>query len=211
MGYYTVKQGEDLKSILSKSEFGKIRIKKVINAPENLDLFGETLSRSANVLYPGDKVFIPAYSPKQLQASTDMRHKYRLKVSRHLVLYLKNENDEPIAQQSYILDLGNKIYSEKSGDDGKIEHYIPINSETVKLKINDEEYELIVAALDPVTTVTGVQARLVNMGFDAGAVDGVYGPRTKAAVIAFQAKMGLTEDGIVGKKTQDNLIEQHGS
>ena len=46
-----------------------------------------------------------------------------------------------------------------------------------------------------------IQTRLKNWGYYSGAIDGVYGAKTKAAVKAFQAKNGLTADGIVGPAT----------
>jgi cell wall-associated NlpC family hydrolase len=41
------------------------------------------------------------------------------------------------------------------------------------------------------------------------AVDGEFGPRTRAAVIAFQRDHGLTPDGVVGKGTWGKLVS-HG-
>ncbi len=38
------------------------------------------------------------------------------------------------------------------------------------------------------------------------AVDGVFGPRTNAAVLAFQSSHGLTVDGVVGRKTWSAVI-----
>ena len=50
-------------------------------------------------------------------------------------------------------------------------------------------------------TVTEIQTRLKAWGYYDGAVDGVYGSRTEAAVRYFQRKNGLTVDGQVGDAT----------
>ena len=49
--------------------------------------------------------------------------------------------------------------------------------------------------------VTEIQTRLKNWGYYDGAVDGVYGSRTEAAVRWFQSKNGLTADGQAGPQT----------
>ena len=49
--------------------------------------------------------------------------------------------------------------------------------------------------------VKELQRRLKMWGYYNGAVDGVYGSGTVAAVKAFQKKNGLTVDGIAGKAT----------
>ena len=53
--------------------------------------------------------------------------------------------------------------------------------------------------------VKEVQRRLKQWGYYNGAVDGVYGPQTVAAVKAFQKKNGLKADGIAGKSTYEAL------
>ena len=50
-------------------------------------------------------------------------------------------------------------------------------------------------------TVTEIQRRLKAWGYYDGAVDGVYGSRTEAAVRYFQRKNGLSADGQVGNQT----------
>ena len=51
------------------------------------------------------------------------------------------------------------------------------------------------------TYVKQLQQKLKNWGYYGGAVDGVFGAKTRAAVISFQRKNGLTADGVVGSKT----------
>lgn len=50
-------------------------------------------------------------------------------------------------------------------------------------------------------TVTEIQTRLKNWGYYTGAVDGVYGSKTEAAVRYFQRQNGLSVDGQVGNQT----------
>ena len=46
-----------------------------------------------------------------------------------------------------------------------------------------------------------IQTKLKRWGYYNGAVDGIYGSQTRAAVRYFQQKNGLAVDGIVGPKT----------
>ena len=49
--------------------------------------------------------------------------------------------------------------------------------------------------------VKQIQQKLKSLGYYNGTVDGIYGTKTKNAVIAFQKNCGLTADGIAGPKT----------
>jgi len=49
--------------------------------------------------------------------------------------------------------------------------------------------------------VKTIQTKLKKWGYYSGSVDGIYGAKTKKAVMYFQRKNGLTADGIVGAKT----------
>ena len=55
--------------------------------------------------------------------------------------------------------------------------------------------------------IAALQKTLKNVGVDPGKPDGVFGPKTKQAVTAFQKKMGLDTDGVVGPNTAKKLKE----
>jgi hypothetical protein len=56
--------------------------------------------------------------------------------------------------------------------------------------------------------VSGYQTALQQLGFDPGPIDGIAGPRTRAAVEAFQCAEELSVDGIVGPQTRARLRER---
>src|SRR3954463_7086617 len=53
--------------------------------------------------------------------------------------------------------------------------------------------------------VRALQRRLTRLGYAPGPVDGRFGPRTEAAVLAFQTRQGLPADGLVGPRTGARL------
>ncbi|TCJ93393.1 UNVERIFIED_ORG: peptidoglycan hydrolase-like protein with peptidoglycan-binding domain [Anoxybacillus amylolyticus] len=55
--------------------------------------------------------------------------------------------------------------------------------------------------------VKDLQAKLQRLGYNVGAVDGIYGKQTAEAVKSFQKAHGLTADGLAGKSTY-HAIEQ---
>jgi N-acetylmuramoyl-L-alanine amidase len=53
--------------------------------------------------------------------------------------------------------------------------------------------------------VADLQLRLGTLGFDAGRVDGIFGPQTELALVDFQRNAGLPTDGIAGQATVREL------
>ncbi|MBT8212503.1 MAG: peptidoglycan-binding protein [Acidimicrobiia bacterium] len=58
--------------------------------------------------------------------------------------------------------------------------------------------------------VMALQKSLAAMGLNPGPADGIFGPKTEAAVKAFQEKAGLAADGIAGPNTMAAFAEAKG-
>ena len=59
------------------------------------------------------------------------------------------------------------------------------------------------------TEIIAVQTRLKELGFDPGKIDGILGPRTNSAIIAFKRSLGLKPRAWVGKKTWESLSQNN--
>ena len=55
-------------------------------------------------------------------------------------------------------------------------------------------------------TIKQIQALLTYLGYNPGTVDGINGPNTMAAVLAFQKQESLEQDGKPGPATQSSLL-----
>ena len=60
----------------------------------------------------------------------------------------------------------------------------------------------------PKYDVKWLQTTLNGLGYDTGAVDGIYGDKTKAAVSAYQTAKGLVVDGWAGISTTAALVAE---
>ena len=67
--------------------------------------------------------------------------------------------------------------------------------------VSTVEPTAIVNAQSSKSDIKLIQQKLKNWGYYTGAVDGIYGAKTKSAVRLFQKRNGLVVDGIVGNKT----------
>jgi hypothetical protein len=59
--------------------------------------------------------------------------------------------------------------------------------------------------------VRQLQETLNKLGFQCGTADGIFGAKTKTAVMAFQSAYGLRADGIVGEQTRAAMQKAAGA
>jgi peptidoglycan hydrolase-like protein with peptidoglycan-binding domain len=72
-------------------------------------------------------------------------------------------------------------------------------------------YELRLGHLDPVAEISGVQARLLNLGIYGGPVDGEMNPEFEAAIRVFQERNGLQPTGKLDDQVKSWAERAHGS
>jgi N-acetylmuramoyl-L-alanine amidase len=208
-GDYVVRQGDALESIAeSRGHFWET----IWMAPENADL--RDARGNPHVLLPGDRLHIPELRRREETGATEQRHRFRRKgVPSKLRVVLEDE-DGPRSGLSYTLEIEDGTIHEGHTDgDGAIEHPIPPGVKRAILVVGDppEHYELKLAHLDPVESVSGQQARLANLGLYARKIDGKQGAALASALRMFQESHDLEISGEADQATRDKLVEVHGS
>lgn len=218
---HTVMQGEHLSLIARQYGFGDWRT--IYNDPLNSEF--RQKRPNPDVLYPGDQLNIPDKEPKVVIAQTEKRHRF-VKTIRNLSLRITVRDcaGHAVARKRYKLEIGPAtspmVREGNTSDDGLIEQTIPTDSQEGRLTLwegNGQEtnelfkWNIRIGFLDPVDKITGVQARLKNLGFFRGAIDGSDDARTRAAIISFQNRYGLPANGVLEAQTMNKLLEIHGS
>jgi hypothetical protein len=205
---YVVQQGDCMASIAVKHGF---LLDTLWNLPENADL--KNARKDPYVLFPGDQVFIPDKRIKEISCVTDQRHTFVKKsFTEQLKIVLTDEDDQPIANEPYVLDIDEKLKLEgQTGADGAIKETIPAGAVKGYLVVGEgddqREYFIGLGRIDPVEKLSGAQGRLRNLGYYDGDADGIAGPLTTTALLLFQEKYNLTPTGENDKATQAKLKE----
>lgn len=188
---HTVKQGEHLSHIAAL--YGFSDYKAIWDFGDNAEL--RKKRKDPHVLAPGDVVTIPPPRQKTVTKPAGTRHRFRFAATiMQLRLRLRDPFDRPIKDAPCWVriddtdDAGNPkppvevlIVSKK---DGLIEH--PITRTTMEAEVEvqpsadgeqpkreRQKFDLFIGGLDPVTTNSGLRARLNNLGYFAGLTEGI--------------------------------------
>ncbi len=209
--YHVVVQGESVDSIAAQC--GHVP-DTIWNAPENRNL--KSQRKDPHILMPGDRLFVPPIEPKTVSVATGSLHRFTVQRPRARLKVQIVDLGKPRANEPFLLVVdGSTELSGKTDGDGWVDQPLPPLARTAKLTVGEGDsavtYRLALRALDPVTEVSGVQARLRNLGYGEVPLDGLMGPATIAALCAFQRDHSLDVTGKPDQATQDELKEQHGS
>ena len=217
---HTVEQGEYLASIAK--DYGFSDWHTIYDHPQNADL--KKRRPNPDILFPGDELFIPDKAQKQESCATEKKHRFQVKVPKAwLKIVLKDSEGKPLSNQPYTLNLGCLACNGTTDGVGSLQQKIPIGIEIGQLTLDKLglTWPLKIGHLDPINDggdgedsaiTSGLQARLNNLGFHCGDVDGILGPKTIDAIKSFQRSILGRDDpsGEPDKETRDALRSRHG-
>ncbi|MBB1401968.1 peptidoglycan-binding protein [Pseudoalteromonas sp. SG45-1] len=214
---HTVAQGETLLRIAK--QYGYQTSKALYNHPSNAEF--KALRPDPNLIYPGDKITIPPKKEKFIPLRTNSINSFVVQNEKeYFRLQIIHEDGDDITGKRIVITIGSQTIDTVLPSNGLIEVELNENDSLtgqVDLYLKEdqsspsESFTAQVGHLDPIDTLSGVQARCNLLGFDCGKVDGVNGAKTKAGVRDFQYEHDLEVDGIAGKKTKAKLQQVFGS
>ena len=216
MGYYEIQQGDCLSSIAKA--YGFADYQTIYQRPENADF--RQKRPNPNIVCPGDVLFIPDLETKDVSKGTDQRHSFKRKQPPvKLRLCLKDDLHEPYKVTKYHLRVGSDEWDGNTDGAGMVEQEIPADATEGEITIypggggtpdGGYAFTLQLGDLDPVDEVTGVDARLINLGFGPADVEDSLSDEDRAeALKAFQDKFGLDVTGELTDATKSKLREVH--
>lgn len=207
---HVVKAGECLSSIAYQYDLFP---ETIWNDPANADL--KSKRKNPNILLVGDTVIIPDKRSKTVDRRSEARHQFRRKgVPETLYLRLVDEFDEPKATVTYYLFIDGESRQGTTNTDGELKEMIAPDAKKAMLVIQDGEEKsevvLELGHLDPITEISGIQARLANLEYYHGPIDGIFEPQTRAAIRRFQCYYNLEATGEADQVTLRKLEKVYG-
>jgi N-acetylmuramoyl-L-alanine amidase len=209
---HRVKQGECLTSIAARYGFADWRA--IYQHPSNAELRKKRPNPS--LLFPGDVLFVPEKRRKTVTAQTGKELKLEVNLPpRKVQLDLLQDDGAPLAGVAWWIEGDGVELSGTTSAAGRVEALVPAWLRSALLRAGEREYRLEIGALDPLKDVpdggvSGLRARLRNLGYEPGPNEPRMTPRTRLALASFQREHGLPGTGELDQETLRKLEEVHG-
>ncbi|WP_437483758.1 peptidoglycan-binding protein [Sorangium sp. So ce1014] len=212
MAKHVVRAGDCIESIADAHGF---YWEVVWNHPDNAAL--RKLRGDPVTLVPGDEVFVPPLRAKAVECATEARHTFRRKgVPSKLRVQLLDLAGRPRGGVDYALTIESDERTGSTDGDGWMDEWLPPRARKATLKIPprgdepEETYELEIGHLRPADDLEGIQARLRNLGWYEGPLNGELDGPTAEALQAVQAAEGLVPTGELDDDTRSRLRDAYG-
>ena len=215
-----VQPGECLTSIAAA--YGFVDPNAIWQSNDNADLRARRPDPS--IIRPGDEIVIPDLDRVPLTVKKPTGDYHRIDVilpRRKFLIKLAPMDDQPFDGQPFRLEAGGQTVTGNVGGDGVVEGEARTDATRATLTLPQANLtmEVAIGHLDPVhdgdadtPIVSGVQARLINLGYLGGSVTGLLDDATVAAIKSFQANLmeRAAPDGELDDETLDRLVDAHG-
>jgi hypothetical protein len=172
--------------------------------------------RLPNELAPGDEVVLPAKDePVRADASPGKRITIEVEaVLPRARLYFQDAEGKPRTNLGFVARVVTKdgteqVWEGTTDGSGGFDESVPADAQTLdvvlKLEPEPEPYHFRFAHLDPLETISGIQGRLVNLGYDCGTERGELGPLTRRSLRDFQTEHDVESSGQIDDATRTKI------
>jgi hypothetical protein len=209
---HEVEQGECLETIAHRAS---LPWKAIWEHPSNAEI--KDRRKNPNVLLPEDILNIPQAKPKPLPAQTGKTHTFELSHSAATKLdVILTYANKPLGDQTCLVKVpGMEDLRTKTKPNGRLIVDLPANAEvvTVQMANSQQTFRFNLGHVDPIDTVSGVQGRLLALGYSCGNDDDDddLGLATRQAIFRFQRDNGLKPTGELDGTFKSKLKEIFGA
>jgi hypothetical protein len=127
-----------------------------------------------------------------------------------LIIRFLDSEDQPIADNPYVLQVGKEEFHGKTDKIGQLSHMIRIGETTGRVDLGFFVFDLIISDILPIRANHAVQARLNNIGlFDEAPLDDQLSEPMKLAVMRFQQKIDMNTSGEADDSSSSKLKKVH--
>jgi len=207
--WHEVQRGEDVFTIAADA--GR-EWSALWDHPANQEL--RRLRGRPNLLFAGDRVFVPDREDRVEEIACDQSHDFRLCESLVPLRMQLRANGRILRNQPYRLFLGGEVITGNLDDEGRLDTRVPAEARSARLVVGrglaSRRYQIALGGLEPINSVRGIQQRLANLGYRCG-VTGDLDEPTKRALRCFQRRQDLRVKNWADRDTRDRLRSVYGS
>ncbi len=209
MPYVEVLPNETLPELIARTA-PAFSVADVQDHPKNSHLFR---TRTTYLLKTGDVIWIPDEAPERRWFSVKAGSKATFVVNqkrRPFRVLIRYPEGGAVKNTAFVLSVGELTLEGTTDGDGMMSLQLPIDATQAEVAIDGFRKKIEIGALEPIHVTKGYQGRLRNLGYATGPIDGVVGPKTRAAIRRFQRVEELEQTGKMDEQTLQVLGERYG-